>query len=373
MRKKKVFIYIHQCILKGGVEKVFFNLLNNLPQGKYDITVLSHMAYLTQDIHAGLYPKNVKRRWLYYDEFSQRGWKRFCQRVHNLIMPRVYPRLLKLRRFDTAIAAQEGMYAKFVDKKLRADKKLMWVHNDVSICHWTSKLFDSPGAEGDCYRRFDKVVCVSKAVEKSMIDVFGEMKNLHVCYNPVDTTEIDFKVDAFDVEQGDKPLFVAVGRLADQKGFDRLLRICRKLNEKGYAYDMRILGEGEKRHELEEEISKGGLSNVHLLGNQPNPFPYMKAADWLVCASRHEGFNMVLYEAAWCGTPAITTDNAGTRELIGDSEFGIVTQNTENALYDALCSVLDNPNLLKHYREAVAKRRDFIDLSARIAAIEQIL
>lgn len=373
MKKKKLFIYIHQSILKGGVEKVFFNLLNNLPREKYDVTVLNQMAYLTNDIYAGLYPDHVKRRWLYYDEFAPGGLKRFFQRVHNFLMPRLYPVLLKLRRFDTAIAAQEGVYARFVSEKVRADRKLLWIHNDLRICHWTENCFTSDQEEGDCYHGFDKVVCVSAAVADSMKSVFGQMDNLCVCYNPIDTVEIDRKAAEAMPERSARPLFVAVGRLADQKGFDRLLRICGRLNEKGYAYDVWIVGDGENREQLTAQIAQDGLANVRLLGNQDNPFSFMKVADWLICTSRHEGFNMVLHEAVWCGTPAITTDNAGARELLGNNEYGIITENNEDAFFDAMCRVLEQPQLREHYREAVARRRAFIDLAGRIAAIEEIL
>ena len=373
MKKKKLFIYIHQSILKGGVEKVFCNLLNNLPREKYDITVLSHMAYLTDDIHAGLYPENVKRRWLYYDEFAPGGLKRLCQRIHNFLMPPLYPKVLKLRKFDTAIATQEGFYATFVQEHVRAEKKLLWIHNDMGICHWTGKYFESNQAEGDCYRKFDKVVCVSGTVADSMRALFGPMDNLCVCYNPIDTAQIDEKAREAAPQRGARPLFVAVGRLANQKGFDRLIRICERLNRDGYGYDVWILGEGEDREALTAQLETAGVDNIRLLGNQPNPFPYMKTADWLICTSRHEGFNTALQEAVWCGVPILTMETSGVRELLGDSEYGIVTENDEDDFYRAMVRVLEDPALLARYREAVERRKAFIDLSGRIAAIEKIL
>lgn len=373
MKKKKIFIYIHQCILKGGVEKVFSNLLNNLPEDTYDITVLSHIAYLTDDIHAHIYPEYVRRRWLYYDEFSHNKVKRLFQRIHNFIMPRLYPRLLKLKNFNTAIAAQEGLYADFVSTYARAEKNLVWIHNDMSKCHWTKNYFGSIECEKKCYRSFTNVVCVSEAVANSMEQLFGTMDNLCVCYNPIDTAEIDLKCDAFTVTRDESPLFLAVGRLAEQKGFDRLLSVCRRLNQKGYIYQMWIIGEGEKRKELEEILSRGNLNNVKLLGAQSNPYVYMKAADWLLCTSRHEGFNMVLYEAMWCGTPIISMDNAGTRELLGDSEYGIVTENNEEAFYTAMCTVLDDSTKQDYYRKKVQERRSFIDLKERIEKIIKVL
>ena len=373
MRKKKIFIYIHQSCLKGGVEKVFFNLLNNLPQDVYEITVLSHIAYLSNDIYENLYPNNVRRKWLYYDEFSSKFFSRLKQRLHNKLMPLLYPLFLRFNRFDTAIAAQEGMYADFIIKKVKADRKLLWIHNDISICHWTQAYFGSTAKEKECYQLFDQIVCVSESVATSMRTVFGNLSNLCVCYNPIDTAEIDQKLATTDIRRDNLPLFVSVGRLVDQKGFDRLLRICRRLNEEHFKYRVWIIGEGQKRSELEEELSQGGLENVELLGNKSNPFPYMKCADWVICTSRHEGFNMVLHEAVWCGTPIITTNNAGAVELLGDSKYGIVTENDDDAFYRAMRQVLSDQTLLSHYKEAVQQRRSFIDLPSRVAAICSIL
>lgn len=373
MKKKKLFIYMHQCILKGGVEKVFFNLLNNLPKERYDVTVLSYMAYLTDDIYAGLYPDNVHRRWLYYDEFASGGLRRLTQRVHNFLMPRLYPLWLRFRRFDTAIAAQEGMYAKLVDEKVRADRKLLWIHNDVSICHWTQEMFHSLQAEKACYERFDRVICVSQSVADSMKAVFGQMDNLCVCYNPIDTAEIDRKKNAFPVEREPIPLFVAVGRLADQKGFDRLLRVCSRLNAEGFDYRVWIIGDGEDREKLEQQRQDSGLKNVQFLGKKANVFPYMQAADWLICTSRHEGFNTALQEATWCGVPILSVENAGTNELLEYGRYGIVVPNDEDAVYEAMRRVLLQPELQEKYRLAIHERKAFIDLQERIAEICKLL
>ena len=371
--KKKVFLYIHQCTIRGGVEKVFFNLLNNLPRENYEITVLSYIAYLKDDLDTHLYPPNVKRRWLYYDEFSANYFKRLLQRLHNHLYPRFCKLWLHFQKYDIAIAAQEGMYAEYVNKYVHADKKLLWIHNDISICHWTKCFFVDSAREAACYRAYDRVVCVSEDVKKSMINTFGTMSNLVVCYNPIDTDEIEQKKNAFTVHRPDCPLLVAVGRLAEQKGFDRLLHVCKKLRDDGFDFCVWILGEGEKRPELEDYIHKNTLTQVTLLGNQRNPFPYICAADWIICSSRHEGFNMVLHEAVWCEKPIITTENAGARELLGNNEFGIIVENNEDALYLTLKAALSDPKIHEHFQKEVIKRKKFIDLNSRIAAIEELL
>lgn len=371
--KKKIFIYIHQCVLKGGVERVFYNLLNNISTEKYDVTVLSYVAYLKDDLDIQLYPSNVKRHWLYYDQLSKNCFKRLFQRIHNHVYPKLCKFFICFQKYDTAIAAQEGMYADFVNKYVHANKKLLWIHNDMSLCHWTKQYFGDLKNEITCYKEFDNIVCVSEDVKKSMIDTFGIMNNLVVRYNPIDTNEIETKKMEFIIQHPSSPLFVAVGRLAKQKGYDRLLNICKKLRDDGFDFCVWILGDGEERANLERLISENNLTQVTLLGNQKNPFPYIMAADWVICTSRHEGFNMVLHEAVWCGTPIITTNNAGAHELLGDNKYGIITENDDEAFYNALKKVLTDPSIATFYRKAVAKRRNFIDIKERIEKIEELL
>ena len=224
---KRVFIYIHQSALKGGVEKVFYSIFNNLPDGEFQITVLNHCAYLTDDIHSVFYKGQKHRFWFYYDEWSKRPLKRFFQRIHNIVMPRILPYWLRMKQYDIAIAAQEGMYAQFVDKNIRAKRKLLWIHNDMMICRFTEKQFKSPQDERACYERFDGVACVSNSVKQSMIERFGYMRNLYVVYNPIDTKEIDSMLRSRLPERGGETLFVCVGRLVKQKGFDTLVPICK--------------------------------------------------------------------------------------------------------------------------------------------------
>lgn len=370
---KKVFIYIHQSILKGGVEKVFYNLFNNLPDDEYQITVLNYCAYLIDDLKSVFYKGQKHRYWFYYDEWSSKPVKKFFQRVHNKLMPVILPIWLRMQRFDIAIAAQEGMYAKFVDENIRAKRKLLWIHNDMMLCRFTEKYFESPQDEKACYEHFDGVACVSDSVRQSMLARFGEMNNLYVVYNPIDTNEIDIKLEENLPERGKETLFVCVGRLVEQKGFDRLLPVCKKLNDEGFKYTVWILGEGSDREKLESYIQKNGLYNVKLLGNQKNPFVYMKQADWILCTSRFEGFNTALQEASYCGVPIISTETAGTIELLGNSRYGIVLENSDQAIEDGMREVLSNKEIRDKYHLAALERKDFVSLDGRMEIIRSFI
>lgn len=352
---------------------MFYNLFENLPDEEFEITVLNRCVYLTDDLYSVHYKGQKKRLWFLYDEFSGNFCDRVKQRLHNKISRYWIPLWLKTKKYDIAIAAQEGVYAEFVSQKVNADRKLLWIHNDFRIAHWTTRFFESTEKEKKCYSRFDKIVCVSEDVRDSMLEVFGKMDNLTVAYNPIDTNEIDRKLKEKSVQRDRSPLFVCVGRLVEQKGYDRLLPICKKLKDMGYKYNVWILGEGNERSKLERMIVDYRLDNVKLLGNQSNPYVYMKAADWLLCTSRHEGFNMTLHEAIYCGTPIITTNNAGAKELLGDSRYGIVLENSDEAIEKGIMRVLDNVSLQEKYRAAAIERKPFISLEKRMDRLYALL
>lgn len=99
-------------------------------------------------------------------------------------------------------------------------------------------------------------------------------------------------------------LFCASGRLVRQKGFDRLVTACRYLAQEGFSFHLWILGEGPERKTLERMIAEGNLQGrISLLGQLENPYPYVKAADWLVCSSRSEGYSTVISESLILARP----------------------------------------------------------------------
>ena len=156
-----------------------------------------------------------------------------------------------------------------------------------------------------------------------------------------------------------------MGRLTHQKAYDRLLRVHKRLQQEGFDYDLWILGEGEGRPMLEQFIEKNDLADsVRLFGFQDNPYPFVNAADLLVCSSRYEGFSTFVTEGLILGKPIVTTDCAGMRELLGDSEFGLITENSEDGLYFGLKQILSSPAQYRTLAEASGKRgADFTSAS----------
>jgi glycosyltransferase involved in cell wall biosynthesis len=264
--------------------------------------------------------------------------------------------------YDVAIDYQgQGSFPTyFVAKKVQAKKKLSWIHNDFNVVNdsleWLRLL----------YSDYNKIVSVSNKAKISFIMKFPEYADKSdVCYNVVPEGEIKIQSEEYEVAKGDGWNITTVGRLSYQKGYDVALNAMKRLKDRGVAFCYYIVGEGEARKELEEQIKLLKLEkNVFLAGFQKNPYPYMRMCDIYLQPSRFEGFCITLTEAKILGKTIITTDFAGADEQITDGVDGIIVECDDEQIYDAVIRVISEDGLadkLKNNLENMNLGNDSID------------
>ena len=373
---RKILFFI-ESLEGGGAEKVLCNLVNAMDQTRFDITVQT----LWKTDAARFLKPGIRYRYCYAAKNRFNSFRSRLEAADGL----TYPLHIK------GHYAIEVAYLEFGSTKIMAAStnrkalKLAWVH-----CDLMKKLSD-PAAfvekAGDWYRSFDRVICVSQTARHSFVSLFGMEDKTAVLYNTVNDAEIREK----SLQAGTLPLekrrftVLSVGRLSEEKQFGRLLSVHRRLLEAGLPHDLWILGEGDQRPVLEVYIAENGLSDsVRLPGFCSNPYPYMAQADLLVCSSRYEGFSTFITEGLILGRPIVTTDCSGMQELLGDSQYGLITENSEEGLYKGLKDLLANPERLGDYALAakargsafstgtlVKKTESFLEDSLRARASEQ--
>lgn len=155
-----------------------------------------------------------------------------------------------------------------------------------------------------------------------------------------------------------RKLICAIGRLAEEKGFDCLLDAFSKLHKENT--DLVILGEGPLHGGLEEKARVLGVSErVHLPGFSSDPMHVLEHASLFVLSSRWEGFGNVLVEALATGVPVVSTDCPGApRALLCDGELGhLVPVDDPDALAGAISEALHSPRGTREARQERA--RDF--------------
>lgn len=350
MRKTKVLIE-NDLIDGGGVEIILRNLAKYLVARNCKVTVLALKG--AKKSFYKLFPSNVKfiTPHLPYRNVGKYSFVRILQRIrYELNRCKYY--FYTHKQYDVAIALKEGPCMKSI-LSIQATKRFGWVHTDYNHLHWSAACFSAEESELQCMKRFDRIICVSNAVADSVRVTIGDPGNLTVIYNAIDIHTILYKATMVPSQKKSigKPLFVTVGRLGKEKNHEMLISICERLLAE-HDFEMWIIGEGPLQKKLEQLIPPTMTDKIRLLGKKENPYPYMKQADWFVCSSLTESFCLAIQEALILGVPVISTACPGIVETL-DQRFGIISENSEEALEKALKSVLTNPALRNSYVENI--------------------
>lgn len=141
----------------------------------------------------------------------------------------------------------------------------------------------------------------------------------------------------------DRPLLLAVNRLAEQKGLDVLLAAAKRWKERDPAPLVVVAGDGPLEDELNRAITWDDLP-VRLLGRRSDVPDLLAAADVYVLTSVWEGRPLVIQEAMQVGLPVVTTAAGGVPELVGDGAR-VVPVGDPDAVVDAVNALLDDPQL----------------------------
>ena len=226
------------------------------------------------------------------------------------------------------------------------------------------------------YNRADLLIAVSEGVKQELIQDFNiNPSKVKVVYNPVDVEKIEnLAKEGVTDEQwfnGKVPIIITMGRLAKQKGQWHLIRAFSEVRERKQC-KLVIRGNGELREYLESLVSDLNLANdVKFLGWQDNPFKYISRASLFVSSSLWEALPYALTEALACGCPIIATDcKYGPKEILGDSEYGILVPKMDGKCYkasdpltseedylaNAIIKLLGDGNLRERYSEKAKKR-----------------
>ncbi|MCI0555205.1 MAG: glycosyltransferase [Anaerolineae bacterium] len=178
------------------------------------------------------------------------------------------------------------------------------------------------------YPLADGIITVSKGVTEDLSAYTGiPLERIKVIYNPVISEQLlqvaEHPVHHRFFAEGQYPVVLGVGRLAEQKDFSTLIRAFDILRKK-IPSRLIILGDGEERPSLEELIRSCGLQDlVDLPGFDINPFAFMKKASVFVLSSKWEGLPGVLIQALACDCPVVSTDClSGPSEILNGGEYG---------------------------------------------------
>lgn len=345
------------------------NLVNHLNQSQFDITVLSlfgggvNEQYLEPEIHyRAVYKKTIS---------ANSKWMK-------LFTPAQLHKKYIKEHFDIEVSYLEGPCARIISGCEAGNTKLVsWIHTRYTREEDIYASFRNQKEAIDCYNRFDYTACVSEDVRAAFCGFIEFKRPAGVLYNTIESEKIiNLSNQESDIEFiSDKFNIIAVGSLKPVKRYDRLLNIAKKLKNEGYHAHTYILGAGPLKDEFERFVEDNHLNDcISLLGYDTNPYKHLAKSDLFVCSSQTEGFSTAATEALIVGTPVCTVEVSGMKEMLGENnDFGIVTENNEEALYERIKSLIDQPELLAHYKEKAKERGKMFSTEKTVQAVEDML
>lgn len=370
MMSKKILFVTDEMTL-GGVSRVLNNLLHELvgkTPNQLDILVLHKHGEMLKDIPKGIRVIEGSPFFKVVDQplsqvIKSKNIFLIFNKLYLLILMKIgrigkkiraERKKMKLETYDVEIAFKEGFCTIFVANG-NSLKKVNWIHSDYKSKNFSANHMPLMKRT---LRLIDKNVAVSKVAAKSYQEVFGLEQEVKVIHNVIQAEMIKEKLKQ-EVPQEyaklfnqDRVTFISVGRLVEEKGYDRLIKIHNRLIKEGYLHQIVIIGSGEEEDALREAISRLGCQETFkLIGFKENPFAYFKLADCFLLSSRCEGLPTVVFESFICQTPVIAMEVAGIEEQLKGEQYGIVTENNEDKFYEAMKSVLMNPEVLETMRQ----------------------
>ena len=365
----KKILFVIYALNNGGAERSLVNLLTEIDFTKYEVDLLlfaregMFLVQVPDSVNIVQGPKVLEA--LYTQKKEQKNIKfevykymativsHICekglqaQNAYRWIKfySKITPKLKK--KYDLAIAyiSRDIMY--YVDEKVNADKKMVFIHNDYRAAGHPKK-YDTP-----YFERMNTLATISDTCTEVLREEFPSMKNKIVNVPNIVSSKVIRKRAENNVPiefENEKVLkIVSIGRLNEQKGFDWAIHAAKILKDQGIKFKWLIIGNGELQGTLNKLIESTDTGKyTYLIGPRENPYIYMKSADIVVQSSRWEGKSVVLDEAKIIGTPIVTTNYPTANDQILDEEEGLIVAMNPEGIADGVKRLVEDKKLYEH-------------------------
>ena len=369
----KKILFVINNLKCGGAEKALISLLETIDYSKLDVDLLLFkqegifMSKIPSQVNLLMEPENYK----YFDMSVKKAVKGLIKKgKFNIALARILSlyvfkteksrvvveqkvwKYLSMAftkldtEYDVAIGYLEKNPIYFCVDKVKAKKKIGWIHNDYEKLGMDKKI------DNKYFSKLDYVFTVSEECLKVLKMVFPQYdRKFRLMHNIVSEKTIKklSLEEISDIDFNNKNInIISVGRLNYQKGFELAIEACSILKEKGYNIKWNIVGEGEERSNLENLINKFELEeNFNLLGIRENPYPYIKKSDIYVQPSSFEGKSIAIDEAKILNKPIVVTNFSTAKDQIINNKNGIITEMNSKSLANEIERIICDEKLKK--------------------------
>ncbi len=367
-RKKKLLVCFIQAHI-GGAQTSLVNFLNALDLDTYDVDLIFYenenerygikegINILPQGkTHTTFALKNIFTKALNPIYLVAKMRATYCRKIEKnkkkavQIMAKVGCRYSFdiSKSYDAAIAYESSWALNYVIYRVKAKKKILWMHNDFNNAGLSFKVDEKS------FKKADALCFVSEGVRESFVKKYKDYdKKAYYIPNLLTSSFVRERGNAEEVSmpfEGDNLTFITVARVNfAAKALDRALRVFKRLKDDNLLEKVKwvIIGKGPEFDAMKALISKEQLEDtIFLLGVKKNPIPYMKKSDILFLPSKHEGTPMVVTEGFIMGLVPVVTNYTSAKEQIKNEFDGLIFENSEEGLYEGLKALLKNTDKL---------------------------
>lgn len=381
--KKKILIVSHAMEI-GGAERALLGLLENIDTNTYDVDLflLRHegelMKFIPDNINllseipqyavlarpmiqtlkeghilltvARLYGRKKAEQYVKKEKLKEND---IAIEYSHKYTKKFMPLIQKNIEYDLAISFLTPHY--FVTEKVKAKRKIAWIHTDYSMVKVDRK------SQLQMWSAYDYIASISENVTESFLRVFPELKEKVVLIeNILPKTLIEKQADSSmdgDMKPGKSVCLLSIGRFSYPKNFDNIPDICKRIRNRGIDAKWYLIGYGGDEALIRKKIEETGMQEyVIVLGKKENPYPYIKACDIYIQPSRYEGKCVTVREAQMLGKPVVITNYPTSSSQVKKGVDGIVVPLDNAQAADEIVELIKDSELLDKLKNNVSSR-----------------
>lgn len=367
----------------GGVERSLINMLENFDYDNYDLDLMLYK-------HEGELMEFIPNKVNLLNEID--GYNDFGVPIKNLIQKRkislasarlkakfISAMIKKVKHIEDISYYQDQLSKKlsqsylsnldkeydvaisyvwphdFIANKVKANKKIAWIHTDYSTIEIDRKY------DLEIWNKFDYIISISKECTNSFLKVYPTLKDKIIYMENITSPEFIKKMAEDKIEEeiinDNTYKLVTVARLSPPKGIDNAVRAMKILKDRGIDnIKWYVIGYGPEEDKIKTLIEDLDLKEQFiLLGKKTNPYPYIKHCDLYVQPSRYEGKAVTITEAQILQKPILVTNYPTAKSQITNNVDGMITELSIDGIADGIEQMINNKELTEKLIENTGK------------------
>lgn len=375
--KKRIFVNIHYLEI-GGAERSLLSLLSVLDPEKVDIDLFVNqhtgefMSFIPEYVnllpeipeytciekpilsvlkkgYINIALRRIWGKWKHYC-YIKRGRQNIKEPYTSLFqyvadaVDECLPSLEHFGLYDLAISFLQPH--NIVLHKVRAKKKICWIHTDYSTVHVNKEK------ELRIWQGFDNIVSISRDCTLAFLKTFPELEDKIILIENILSPAFvrnqaileNVSLEMPSLHEGAFSI-LSIGRFHPAKNFECIPHICSELEKLGFDFKWYVVGYGSDRV-IQEELDKYKMRHrMILLGKKINPYPYIKACDIYVQPSRYEGKSVTVGEAQILYKPILITNYPTAKSQVKDGFDGVIVDQDDLAIVNGLTHLMNDKYL----------------------------